>query len=188
MKYKKLFCKSSVICSVFVLLFSQSSLSDTDSRITYEKDIKKIIADKCFDCHGSDSPSLKEFRRNRDKYISENKYPGLDTYEELMEFITGDDVGSLTKRLDDGANTSDGKPGSMYVYLGDSDKERAENLRTIKDWLGHWDIRTRHDIETEQDSDWLTHILSGESKDAAETKSVDEIINEIKSKIKAPKN
>jgi hypothetical protein len=29
-----------------------------------------------------------------------------------------------------------GKTGNIYAYLGDSDEERAKNLKLIKDWLG----------------------------------------------------
>jgi hypothetical protein len=46
------------------------------------------------------------------------------------------DAGALMRRLDDGANTADKKPGNMYKQLGDTDAERAENLKLFKAWVG----------------------------------------------------
>ena len=46
------------------------------------------------------------------------------------------------RRLDDGTNTSDKKPGNMYKYLGETDAERATNLKMFKAWLGEgaWNL------------------------------------------------
>ena len=49
----------------------------------------------------------------------------MDTYEDLMIFVNGKDAGALMRRLDDGKNTKDEKPGDMYKTLGGTDTERA---------------------------------------------------------------
>ncbi len=41
--------------------------------------------------------------------------------------------------LDDGTNRG-GEPGNMFVYLGKTDEERAENLKMLSDWLGAWNL------------------------------------------------
>jgi len=46
------------------------------------------------------------------------------------------DAGAFMRRVDDGANTSDKKPGNMYKYLGESDAERQVNLKMLKGWVG----------------------------------------------------
>jgi hypothetical protein len=50
------------------------------------------------------------------------------------------------RRLDDGKNTKDGKPGNMYVWLGSSDAERAQRLGVMKKWVGSWSLKRRKDL------------------------------------------
>lgn len=47
------------------------------------------------------------------------------------------------RRLDDGANTPDKKPGNMYEQLGATDAERKANLALIKAWVGEgaWNLQ-----------------------------------------------
>ncbi|NNG46704.1 MAG: cytochrome C, partial [Deltaproteobacteria bacterium] len=93
--------------------------------VTYEKDIKGIIAKRCLFCHGTKSPTMEEFHRDKKGYKKKMKGPRLDTYENLMVMVKGSDAGALMRRLDDGKNTKDGKPGNMYTRLGKTDTERA---------------------------------------------------------------
>ena len=46
--------------------------------------------------------------------------------------VNGSDTGAIMRRLADGANTRDNKPGNMYPHLGSSDAERAANLALFK--------------------------------------------------------
>ena len=117
---------------------------------TYEKDVRPIISAKCYSCHGSDSPTIAEFEQNKEYYEAMSKGPRWDSYENLLIVVNGKETGALMRRLDDGANTADGKPGNMYVFLGGSDAERAENLAIIKEWVGHWKLERRPDW-TEED-------------------------------------
>ena len=52
------------------------------------------------------------------------------------------DTGALMRRLDDGSNTADKKAGNMYKNLGETDAERAANLKLVKAWLGEeaWNL------------------------------------------------
>ena len=74
----------------------------------------------------------------------------MDTYENLMIFVNGKDAGALMRRLDDGKNTKEGKPGNMHKHLGKIDSERAANLEMIKKWIGGWTLRRRSEM-TEDD-------------------------------------
>jgi hypothetical protein len=50
------------------------------------------------------------------------------------------------RRLDDGKNTKDGKPGNMYAHLGSSDSERSANLETFKRWVGSWSLKRKKEL------------------------------------------
>jgi hypothetical protein len=65
-----------------------------------------------------------------------NWRPRTDSYADLVQLISWPDSGALMRRLDDGANTTDKKPGNMYRHLGENDAERAKNLQVFKAWLG----------------------------------------------------
>jgi hypothetical protein len=66
----------------------------------------------------------------------------MDTYADLIFFVGWPDSGALMRRLDDGSNIKDGKPGNMYQYLGSSDRERKKNLFRFKAWVGEggWNL------------------------------------------------
>ena len=114
--------------------------------VTYEKDIKGIIEKRCVFCHGPDSPSMEEFDRDKEGYKKKSKGPRLDTYGSVMVVVKGSDAGALMRRLDDGKNTKDGKPGNMHANLGKTDAERRANLETFRKWVGHWTLKRKHEL------------------------------------------
>ncbi len=118
--------------------------------VTYEKDIKGLVDRRCISCHGSDSPSMEEFKRDQEGYKRKMKGPKADTYGDLMVMVKGSDTGALMRRLDDGKNTKDGKPGNMHAYLGSTDAERAANLDTFKKWVGSWSLKRNKEIGKEE--------------------------------------
>ena len=111
--------------------------------VNYEKDIKGIISKRCLFCHGTKSPTMEEFDRDKEMYKKKMRGPRLDTYENLMVLVKGSDAGALMRRLDDGKNTKDGKPGNMYIRLGKTDAERAANLEIFKKWIGNRTLKRR---------------------------------------------
>ena len=118
--------------------------------VTYEKDIKGIIAKQCLSCHGSDAPTMEEFKRDQEGYKKKMQGPRADTYGNLMVMVKGSDAGALMRRLDDGKNTKDGKPGNMYTNLGSADAERNANLETFKKWVGSWSLKRRKELSTQE--------------------------------------
>lgn len=116
--------------------------------VTYRQDIKSFIKAQCAECHAGDAPTLAEFKLDEEKYKKEKLGPRSDTYENLLMIIVYPDPGAFMRRLDDGTNTADKKPGNMYKYLGETDAERNKALTMMKAWLGdgawnlnRWDAR-----------------------------------------------
>jgi hypothetical protein len=78
------------------------------------------------------------------------KGPRFDTYGNLMVVVKGSDAGALMRRLDDGKNTKDGKPGNMHAHLGSTDTERSANLETFKKWVGNWTLKRKKELSKEE--------------------------------------
>lgn len=134
--------------SVMVLTTAGHAISGEEVR--YTEHIKPVFDSKCIGCHGQDSPEYKEFKKDKKKYKAISKGPRMDSYTYLIYFTGWPDTGALMRRLDDGHNTKDGKPGNMYRYLGDNEAERQGNLRLFKEWVGHWSLKRWGDISKEE--------------------------------------
>ena len=136
---------------VFLMVFvTGSAFAAGNNAVTYEKGIKKIISANCLSCHGNDAPTMKEFKKDKNKYKKAMKGPRMNTYVNLMVMVNGSDTGALMRRLDDGKNTAKGKPGNMYGYLGGTDEEKAKNLEVIKKWIGGWTLKRKKDISADE--------------------------------------
>jgi len=112
------------------------SIASWAQDVTYRKHIRPLWTQKCAGCHGAESPYLGDFEENEAKFKAAFKGPRMDTYANLIYFIGWPDTGAVMRRLDDGKNTSDGKPGNMYPYLGATEEERQKNLNLFKQWVG----------------------------------------------------
>lgn len=110
--------------------------------VTYRNDIRPLIKAQCGECHGDGAPALADFLLDQEKYKKDKLGPRTDTYADLMQLIGWPDTGAFMRRLDDGSNTADKKPGNMYKTLGENDAERAKNLALIKAWVGEeaWNL------------------------------------------------
>lgn len=135
---------------LLAVLFTASVIgyaaSQEQGAVTYEKDVKRVISNRCVSCHGSDAPTIDEFERDKEGFKQQKKGPRMDTYANLMIFVNGKETGALMRRLDDGKNTKDGKPGNMYNALGGTDAERVQNLELIKKWVGGWSLKRTAEI------------------------------------------
>ena len=120
------------------------------TQVTYQKDIRPLIEAKCSMCHGPASPLVDQFKKEKEKYTKDNKGPRMDSYSLLVEFVKGKDTGAIMRRLDDGKNTKEGKPGNMYPYLGKDEEERQKNLKGFKDWVGSWNLKRKAELTEEE--------------------------------------
>lgn len=114
--------------------------------VRYSTHIEGLVAEKCLDCHGPDSPEHRNFTVED---AARGEGPRLDTYSHLVGLIGWPDAGFVQRNIDDGGES--GKPGKMYKYLGSSEEERQKNLALFKSWTGHWTLKrwpevTREDL------------------------------------------
>jgi hypothetical protein len=118
--------------------------------ITYRNDIRPLWEQKCMACHGETAPSLAEFDENKEKYKQLSQGPRMHDYANLIAFVGWPDTGALMRRLDDGANTEDRKPGNMYEKLGADEAERQKNLALFKAWVGEggWFLGKMKELDT----------------------------------------
>jgi len=118
------------------IALSSLTMNGWAQEVTYRNDIRPMLEARCAKCHGDTAPSLAEFKLDEEKYRKDKKGPRVDTYEHLLALIAYPDTGAFMRRLDDGGNTPDKKPGNMYKALGKTDTERSANLKLIKAWVG----------------------------------------------------
>ena len=118
--------------------------------VTYKGAIEALVTKRCGECHGPKSPSMEEFDKNKQAFKDKDLGPRYDTYEHLMVVVNGADLGALMRRLDDGKNTKDGKPGNMHKHLGENDAERAANLALFKRWVGGWTLKRKNEVSEEE--------------------------------------
>jgi mono/diheme cytochrome c family protein len=143
--------KNALVAIGLAALFSACTTTPVPStKVTYENTIKKLTLNRCFSCHGPQAPSMDEFKKDQEAYKAKTLGPRMDSYENLMVMVNGSDTGAIMRRLDDGANSKDNKPGNMYQYLGNDDAERAANLRLFKQWVGSWNLKRAKDITEEE--------------------------------------
>jgi hypothetical protein len=110
--------------------------------LTWRNDVAPIIRKQCAECHGAAAPDFGEWM-----LLSDDKRkkiaPRLDAYVNFMNHVVWPATGSVMRRLDDGTSAlAGGKPGNMHKHLGETDEERARNLKAIKAWLGEgaWNL------------------------------------------------
>jgi len=132
------------------LVLLASALSANAGDITYTSRIKELVTEKCISCHGQDAPEYGEFEKNKEKFIALSKGPRMDSYPHLIFFIGWPDSGAIMRRLDDGKNTKDGRPGNMYQYLGSSQEERQKNLALFREWIVNWNLKKWPEMTKEE--------------------------------------
>jgi hypothetical protein len=139
-----------VCATAATLLAGCSTPAAKSERITYENSIRQLIETRCLDCHGGDAPTMEEFKKDRKRYESEKLGPRMDSYEALMIVVNGSDAGALMRRLDDGTNTKDGKPGNMYKRLAKEEELRPERLALFKRWVGSWNLKRDKELSDDE--------------------------------------
>jgi single heme cytochrome PccH len=121
-----------------------------DSRagdVTWSGTIKGLVEARCVRCHGDEAaPEYQAFKKEKEKWQAKGQGMRMDTYSHLIFYTAWPDTGALMRRLDDGRNTKDGKPGNMYQHLGATEEERQKNLALFKEWVGTWVLKRLPEI------------------------------------------
>lgn len=128
--------------NALMLAVSLALLGGNAMAQSYRANVQPLIKAQCAECHGADAPTLAEFKLDEEKYKKEKLGPRTDTYENLLQIVAYPDSGALMRRIDDGTNTADKKPGNMYKYLGETETDRQNNLKMFKAWIGEggWNL------------------------------------------------
>jgi hypothetical protein len=138
------------VMGLAVLTSACSTTPGTGTKVTYDNTIRQLVDQRCAECHGNTAPGMEEFKKDEAGYKAKKLGPRMDSYENLMVMVNGSDTGAIMRRLDDGTNTKDNKPGNMYMHLGRDDAERAANLALFKRWIGSWNLKRAKDISEEE--------------------------------------
>lgn len=132
-------------------LFYASVAFAAADEATYTGQIAPLVNARCSGCHGSNAaPEYHAFKKDKEKWIAKGKGMRMDSYSHLVFYTAWPDTGALMRRLDDGKNSKDGKPGNMYIHLGNSEDERQRNLALFKGWVGNWTLKRWPDISKEE--------------------------------------
>lgn len=138
-----------IVATIGMLLFTTTAVGAEE--ITWRNSIKGIVEKNCLGCHGPDSaPEYPQFKLEKDVWLGKGLGMRMDTYSHLIAFVGWPNTGAMMRRLDDGRNSKDGKPGNMYLYLGASEEERQQNLAAFKGWIGHWSLKRWADTSKEE--------------------------------------
>lgn len=135
------FITSIKMLMILVGILASMAIAANAEEITYTNHIRMIFDTKCAGCHSKDAPELGDFKKDREGYKKKGLGPKMDSYAHLASYAGWPDSGAIMRRLDDGKNTKDGKPGNMYEYLGVSEIERQKNLSLFKAWVGNWTLK-----------------------------------------------
>src|SRR5512141_1364437 len=138
-------CLLKVLATGGALAFAAGAQAD----VTYENSVKKLITERCAICHVKGARTMEEFKKDEDGFKKKMKGPRMESYSDVMVMVNGSDTGALMRRLDDGTSAG-GKEGNMYKHLGKSDADRARNLATFKEWVGHWTLKRKKDISEDE--------------------------------------
>jgi len=129
-----------IVATIGMLLLTTTAVSAEE--ITWRSSIKGIVEKNCLGCHGPDSaPEYPQFKLEKDVWLGKGLGMRMDTYSHLIAFVGWPNTGAMMRRLDDGKNSKDGKPGNMYQHLGASEEERQQNLAAFKGWVGNWSLK-----------------------------------------------
>ncbi|MDO9080875.1 MAG: cytochrome C [Desulfuromonadales bacterium] len=129
-----------IVATIGMIVLTAASVGAAE--MTWKGSIKGIVEENCLGCHGPDSaPEYPQFKEEKEAWLSKGLGMRMDTYSHLVAFVGWPNTGAMMRRLDDGQNSKDGKPGNMYQYLGADEQERQKNLAAFKGWIGNWSLK-----------------------------------------------
>jgi hypothetical protein len=137
---------SAILLISFILCASVSMAQD----VKYRTHIKQIFDAKCLRCHGSSTPEYEQFGVEKDKWLKQGLGMRMDSFRQLANFVVWPNTGAVMRRLDDGKNAKDGKPGNMYQYLGGTEEEKQKNFSMFKQWIGLWTLKRLPELTKEE--------------------------------------
>lgn len=142
------------MCYRFVLFGTLicTTLLRAEDTVTFNRDIRSILADKCFQCHGPDSATREaELRLDQEESAKQDRdgyaaiIPGDLEHSELVKRITSDDPDLVMPPLDSQRSLTAGEKKALLQWIEDGAK-----------WEGHWSFVApiRPPLPQVSKSDW----------------------------------
>ncbi|MEE2614077.1 MAG: PSD1 and planctomycete cytochrome C domain-containing protein [Verrucomicrobiota bacterium] len=108
------------------LFNSATAFSEVD--VEYDRDVRSILSDKCFECHGPDTINRKaDLRLDTADFISEIVAPGQPDLSDLFLRITNSDASERMPPLDSGRALSSAEVATLKRWI----EQGAQ-------WKEHW--------------------------------------------------
>lgn len=121
--------------------------------VTYRTHIKPLFDSRCIACYGPDSaPEYEAFKSEKEKWLAKGRGMRMDTYSHLIFYTAWPDTGALMRRLDDGKNRKDGKPGeyvSVSWHFGRGETEKPEAFQGMGGTLDDQTVAGDHQRGTQ---------------------------------------
>ena len=106
-----------VYIGLLVLLFNSATVL-SDAVVEYNRDIRSILSDNCFDCHGPDAANRKaDLRLDTEDFISEIVAPGQPDLSDLFLRITDSDDSERMPPLDSGRALSSAEVATLKRWI-----------------------------------------------------------------------
>lgn len=128
------------------LLVSSTAQAVYAGDVTWRDNVQPIFDRRCVACHDDSAPEYQRYKLEKAVWSAKGIGMRMNTYSHLVSFVGWPNSGALMRRLDDGRNTADKRPGNMYQYLGDTEEERQVNLSVFKQWVGNWNLKRWSDV------------------------------------------
>lgn len=118
--------------------------------VKYTTHIKPVFDAKCGSCHGKENLEYEVWKKDAKKLTENMVGMKMDTFRTLIAYVLWPNTGALMRRLDNGQNSKEGKPGNMYEFLGATKEEREKNLSLFKQWVPVWKLGRIGDLSKEE--------------------------------------
>lgn len=139
--------KKHILLGVAILTMTGTAQA---SDVTWTTNVKPLFDKYCLACHGETSPEHDEFAKDKKGWSDKGIGMRMETFSHLVSYVGWPYTGALMRRLDDGTERTDKKPGNMYQHLGENETERQANLGIFKSWVGNWNQKRWKDITKEE--------------------------------------
>src|SRR5262245_52986084 len=109
-------CRASFVCSLILLALPAWAIAGDAKRVQYNRDVRPILSDKCFRCHGPDAAQRQahlRLDRREDAVLDQSGCrpiaPGKPAESEVYRRITADDADERMPPQESGSTLSAGE-------------------------------------------------------------------------------
>lgn len=142
-------CIAAVVCHAVLV---RQAINAAEYEINFNRDVRPILSDKCFQCHGPDEAARKaELRLDDESTVKSARdgivivSPGDPTRSELIRRITSDDESEVMPPPESKKPLTEIEKQTLQQWIADGAK-----------WSQHWayEAPVKHEIPTVKQTDW----------------------------------